>query len=146
MTNDNKRRKLDPSLIIDSGCARSIVTDTSMLQEFRTITTTMNTANYTSLICTGIGKLPTARFTLQDVLYSPNLAFNLLSVAQIADLDLYIIFDKFSCRIYNTETNQIVMEAPRDGNLYIYRPSNKDMALLSTTSFKTVRPQKNGTP
>jgi hypothetical protein len=138
MVNQNKRQKRDTSLVIDSGCARSIVINESMLQEYKSIQTSMNTANDSPLICTGIGKLPTPNFTLEDVLYSPDLTFNLLSVSQLADMDLSIQFNKYSCRIHkNGQPNHILMEARREGNLYIHRPSNRELALISTTTSKT---------
>ncbi len=70
---------------------------------------------------------------MSNILHCPNVALNLLSVSQLADCGLDILFDSEKCVVKKRGTNQVVLRGNRVGDLYYYtRPSER--ALFTTSS------------
>ena len=56
--------------------------------------------------------LPAGKFrncTLNDVLYVPDLAFNLLSVVKITNAGKKVVFSESSCEIFNNDDSLIAI-------------------------------------
>ena len=66
----------------------------------------------------GKGKVGNSTFSLIDVLYVENLHHNLISISQLCDKGMSVIFDNESCKIIEKSTNNIVFTGKRKGNVY----------------------------
>jgi hypothetical protein len=66
----------------------------------------------------GSGHLSTStvKIRLKNVLYTPGLKCNLISISKITDAGFDIHFKKGSCQI--VQNGEIIMEGKRSGNLY----------------------------
>jgi hypothetical protein len=90
----------DLRLLIDSGCTKSIKSNKFNLESYRISQTEMGVADAKApnLTCVGEGSLQiNSAITIDNFLHCRYLALNLLSVAQLADLDLIITFYKSKC-------------------------------------------------
>ena len=66
----------------------------------------------------GKGKVCNSTCSLTDVLYVENLHHNLISISQLCDKGMSVIFDNESCKIIEKSTNSIVFTGKRKGNIY----------------------------
>ena len=57
-------------------------------------------------------------FQLTDVLYVENLKHNLISISQLCDKAMSVIFDICTCKIIEKETNKVLFAGTRKGNVY----------------------------
>ncbi|MCP6675063.1 hypothetical protein NL520_27030, partial [Klebsiella pneumoniae] len=70
----------------------------------------------------GVGVLTNGNVTFDNVMYVEGLQFNLLSISQVCDKGYKVLFDDNNCFIMKPEftipASMIMMNAPRNGNLY----------------------------
>lgn len=69
------------------------------------------------------------KFEIKNVLLVSNLTFELLSVSQLCDNNLNVLFSSTSCKIMD-KNNQVVLKGKREGNIYVL---NMDDMLSSNT-------------
>jgi hypothetical protein len=135
-----RRASMDPSdlrYVLDSGCTTSLSKNKANLKHYSTVLSEIQVADTTApkLRCEGNGELNlTSHLSLKNVLYAPNVTLNLLSVAQLADLDCRIVFDKNGCKVEHTPTGRVLLNGKREGNLYVYTQTQQGHAYLATES------------
>jgi len=133
-----RRASLNPGdlrFILDSGCSTSLSKNKANLKHYSTVYSEIQVADSTApkLRCEGNGELDiTSNLSIKNVLYSPNVALNLLSVAQIADLNCRIIFDKVGCKVEHIPTGRVLLTGKREGNLYVYTRTAHGHAFLTS--------------
>ena len=64
-------------------------------------------------------------FKLSNVLYVPELKYNLLSVAKASQAGKKVLFDHHGCEIINASTQEVLGSAMKVGNLYYVDLANK---------------------
>ncbi|KAK1432245.1 hypothetical protein QVD17_09140 [Tagetes erecta] len=78
----------------------------------------------------GQGEVSNGSLTLEDVNYVPELAFNLLSVSQIYDKNIPVMFLPNECLFLNPEFSipeeLVIMRAPRRNDTYILNMGSKE--------------------
>jgi len=129
--------------IIDSGCSKSIFQNKNDLTDYVNSIKRISTADAEAndLLSPGNGSLQLNGYLkLQKVLHCPTVSLNLLSVSQLADLNLIIIFDKYKCEVRRIENNELVLRGKREGNIYVYnRPTDTAMVTQGKlTATRTV--------
>jgi len=71
----------------------------------------------------GQGEVSNGSLTLEDVNYVPELAFNLLSVSQICDKNIPVLFLQNECLFLKPEftipEDLVIMRAPRQNDTYM---------------------------
>lgn len=128
---------------LDSGASSHMCSEKAKFEGVTTKTQTLNLANNDSTEIKGNGtvKLKTKEglvAELEETLYVPNLRSNLLSVAKITDHDLEVTFKKNEAIVRNPKTNDELMIAHRNGNLYYVDESTEEgrVAQTPTSSFQ----------
>ena len=66
----------------------------------------------------GYGNITNGNFTIKKVAYVDDLKHNLISVSQLCDNDLEVLFTKQRSLIKDAETKQIIVDSDRAGNMY----------------------------
>ena len=102
----------DLRYVIDSGCTTSLSMNKASLKHYSTVLSEIQVAAATApkLRCEGNGELDvTSGLSIKNVLYAPNVTLNLLSVAQIADLNCRVIFDKDCCKVEHIPTRRVLL-------------------------------------
>ena len=56
---------------------------------------------------------------IENVLFVKGLKHNLLSISQLCDKGMKVIFESMNCQVVNVKTNKIVFVGHREGNVYI---------------------------
>ena len=64
--------------------------------------------------------------TLRNVLYAPELSYNLLSVARATDAGKQVSFDDNGCEIKTKRTGEILLQAIKQRSLYYVKTSTKE--------------------
>jgi transposase InsO family protein len=75
------------------------------------------------------------QLTIQDVLFCPNAAMNLMSVSKLTELGLVVTFDNLKCTV--KRGNDIILTGLKNDGLYIYKPTKRGLAFL--TNVQTTR-------
>jgi hypothetical protein len=135
--------KKDLRWVIDSGCSKSLLRNKGGIQNYINEKIEMAVADKTAdpMICAGTGSHQiNSNIMLQNVLYCPDVALNLLSVSQLADLGLTITFDATKCVVKRKDNNEIVLTGRRENNLYVYQRTKHGEAYFTSkgkTPIKT---------
>ena len=120
--------------IVDSGCTDSM-TKSQILENVRQMKTRIQTAN-SIMKSSHVGDVPllqngVIKTTLNNVLYCPDIAENLISVSQLADQGYTITFNSLGWKASKDALHKEGdLSGPREGNLYVYSPDG-----LSTESY-----------
>lgn len=129
--------------VIDSGCSKSLLRNKGGIKNYTNEKIEMAVADKTAdpMICPGTGSHQiNSNILLQNVLYCPDVALNLLSVSQLADLGLTITFDSTKCVVKRKDNNEIVLTGRRENNLYVYQRTKHGEAYFTSkgkTPIKT---------
>ena len=108
--------------IIDSGATGNMTYQSQWLHNYHSLPVKklVYLADDTTCQVMGVGDLYLGTFSstriLRGVLHVPELQRNLLSVARLVDLGLFVGFDHTQCRI--EKDGHIIAVAPRQGNLF----------------------------
>ena len=139
-----KKRKSsqhDLRFVIDSGCTQTLLRNKENLKNYTDVNFKMQTAGTDVLQCPGKGDLQiNANMEIENAVYSPNAAMNLLSVSQICDLGNRVTFDKEHATVYD-KSGQVILRAMRKGGLYVTKPiakEEKGKALATKSSERTL--------
>ena len=116
--------------ILDSGASSHMTPNKSFFVNMIKASTKVFIANNASLPVLGVGdcylKLQGKMFTINGVLWVPDLKANLLSVKQIVNKGYSVIFKEDRCTVKN-KRNDVVLEIPANRNVY-----NVDYCMVST--------------
>ena len=142
MTTKRQRKTHDmTNYVIDSGCTESILKNKQSIQNYHPFHQTMSTADDGILVCTGRGDLTINPYlTIHNVLYCPQATMNLLSSSQICDEGFTINMDRKN--LYVMKRSNIILRAPREGNLYqitLPDPINKNLHSANSTTSSSSR-------
>jgi transposase InsO family protein len=127
--------------VIDSGASRHQCADRQAFSVFKEHSSTTTIGNGTKLDVRGIGKV-VVKFsddkdvphdvTLQNVLFVPDMAANLISVSALFDAGASVIFSATQCTIKG-KSGKIITSAQRRGNMYVVEPG-EHVAAISTAA------------
>ncbi|KAK1407827.1 hypothetical protein QVD17_39454 [Tagetes erecta] len=117
---------------IDSGCSRHMTGLKDLLTNYRIIN-----GGYVAFAgdkkggkMIGQGEVSNGSLTLEDVNYVPELAFNLLSVSQICDKNIPVMFLPNECLFLKPEFSipeeLVIMRAPRRNDTYMLNMGSKE--------------------
>ena len=67
---------------------------------------------------THIGTVNTANLSLSNTYFIPSLALNLVSVGQLCDLGLNVLFSPHGCQVQDLQTGQILGTGRKVGRLF----------------------------
>ena len=68
----------------------------------------------------GLGKVAISKDkSIANVMLVKSLGFNLISIAQLTDLDLEVVFTKIDCQVFKSDDHSLVFKGVRKGNLYL---------------------------
>ena len=68
----------------------------------------------------GLGKVAISKDkSIANVMLVKSLGFNLMSIAQLTDLDLEVLFTKVDCQVSKSDDHSLVFKGMRKGNLYL---------------------------
>jgi hypothetical protein len=114
-----------PDWVLDSGCSQHITFDKSRFVSLSEQSGTVTVANRKELSITGKGivkiELPTKEVTLSDVLYVPEIGYNLLSIGQLADNGISTQFSKEKAEI--SRNGSLLATSYRQGRSYVLKES-----------------------
>jgi hypothetical protein len=82
----------------------------------------------------GIGKIGKNSAFIDSVLFVSGLKYNLLSISQLCDKGLRVIFEATKCIVEKALTKEILFYGKREGNIYVVYLSeldNMDVCLSS---------------
>ena len=109
--------------MLDSGCTDHMTGDSKMFFEFspsasssKNITFGDNSKGQVK----GLGKVAISRDkSISNVMLVESLGYNLMSIAQLTDIGLNVLFTKFDCQVLQSSDNSVVFKGVRKGNLYL---------------------------
>ena len=78
----------------------------------------IQTADGSCMPITHIGTVVTSNLSLPETYFVPSLALNLVSVGQLCDLGLTIIFSPHGCQVQDLQTGQILGTGRKVGRLF----------------------------
>ncbi|KAK1421754.1 hypothetical protein QVD17_24353 [Tagetes erecta] len=130
---------------IDSGCSRHMTGLKDLLTNYRIINSgyVAFAGDKKGVKMIGQGEVSNGSLTLEDVNYVPELAFNLLSVSQICDNNISVLFLPNECLFLKSEftvpEELVIMRAPRRNDTYMLNMGSKEststmICLLSKAS------------
>ena len=89
---------------------------------------TIHTADGSPMSVNHIGNISTSHTTLQDTYFIPQLTLNLISVGQLCELGLTVVFSSFGCCVQDPKTGQTLGIGRKIGRLFelisLYIPSH----------------------
>ncbi|XP_035830756.1 uncharacterized protein LOC118480154 [Helianthus annuus] len=131
----NKRQKWLRMLMeyiwhVDSGCSRHMTGLKELLKNFRFID-----GDFVSFAgdekggkIVGVGDVVSEVLTLENVNYVPELCYNLMSVSQVCDKGISVLFNDMECLFlkpgYVVPAEMIMLTAPRENNTYVLNMKN----------------------
>lgn len=68
----------------------------------------VRTANNSAMPVDHVGNVCDSNLDLPDVFHVPNLTLNLISLGQLTELDLDVLFSKLGCRVQDPQTGEIL--------------------------------------
>lgn len=139
-----KTSMISPEWIIDSGATTHMCNDKTLFTEMRrTEPVNITLGDGHAITSNSMGKIRleveashgNEKVTLNDVLYVPGLAYNLISVSAASKTGKVAVFNITSCEI-QTSDGKVVATGKRRGNLYVLNvvSSTGAGALLVSTS------------
>ena len=94
----------DPSIFLD----KTPVSHSSLI----------NTADGSSLHINHTGSVSTSNLSLPTTFHVPKLTINLISVGQLCDVGLQVIFFSSYCHVQDTQTGQVIGIGPKVGYMF----------------------------
>jgi hypothetical protein len=104
---------------LDSACCNHIM-DNPHLTSVHTppVLPTVTTANGSAMTVNHVSSISTLNLSIFDVFCVPKLHLNLLSVRQLTELGLNLLFSSRGCLVQDSQTGQIVGTARKVGRLF----------------------------
>ena len=118
------------SWYFDSGCCNHMTPDPTLFSTKHSAfhTPTIQTADGTPMSVSHIGKVSTSHTSLPDTYCIPKLTLNLISVGQLCDFGLTVLFSPTGCCVQDPQTGQTLGIGRKVGRLFellnLYIPSH----------------------
>ncbi|XP_021995650.1 uncharacterized protein LOC110892812 [Helianthus annuus] len=115
---------------VDSGCSRHMTGLKELLRNFWFIDNDFVsfTGDEKGGKIIGIGNVVSEALTLENVNYVPELCYNLMSVSQVCDKGISVLFNDMECLFLKLEyvvpSEMIMLTAPRQNNTYVLNMKN----------------------
>nr|GFA06628.1 ribonuclease H-like domain-containing protein [Tanacetum cinerariifolium] len=111
--------------VIDSGCSRHMIGNTSYLFDFEVLNGGYVTfgGNPKGGKISGKGKIKTGMLDFDDVYFVKELKFNIFRVSQMCDKKNSVLFTDTECLVLSSEfklpdENQVLLRVPQENNMY----------------------------
>ncbi|XP_052626712.1 uncharacterized protein LOC128133358 [Lactuca sativa] len=110
----------DDTWYIDSGCSKHMTGNRNYLRDFKPIQTNQDVTfgNNMKAKIKGYGNITNGNFTIKKVAFVDDLKHNLISVSQLCDNNLEVLFTKQRSLIMDTKTKDVIVGSDRAGNMY----------------------------
>ncbi|XP_052627826.1 uncharacterized protein LOC128134292 [Lactuca sativa] len=110
----------DDSWYIDSGCSKHMTGNRNYLRDFKPIQTNQDVTfgNNMKAKIKGYGNITNGNFTIKKVAFVDDLKHNLISVSQLCDNNLEVLFTKQRSLIMDAKTKDVIVDSNRAGNMY----------------------------
>ncbi|XP_052621871.1 uncharacterized protein LOC128127439 [Lactuca sativa] len=110
----------DDTWYIDSGCSKHMTGNRNYLHDFKPIQTNQDVTfgNNMKAKIKGYGNITNGNFTIKKVAFVDDLKHNLISVFQLCDNNLEVIFTKQRSLIMDAKTKDVIVDSDRAGNMY----------------------------
>ncbi|GKU96661.1 hypothetical protein SLEP1_g9872 [Rubroshorea leprosula] len=108
------------SWIFDSGCCNHMTSNSTLFSTLtpNTIAPPIHTADGSQMQVSQYGQVCTSTLTLPNTFLIPKLTFNLISVGQLCELGLELIFSTHGCLVQDPQTGQILGTGCKVGRLF----------------------------
>ena len=90
-----------------------------------------------TIINTGNIKIGTSPL-IENVVLVDEFKYNLLSISQLCDRGLKVVFDKSSCNIFDCKTNECILTGFHENNVYIIDMLNLDCTIKCLNAFDEI--------
>ncbi|XP_052627255.1 uncharacterized protein LOC128133756 [Lactuca sativa] len=110
----------DDTWYIDSGCSKHMTGNRNYLHDCKPIQTNQDVTfgNNMKAKIKGYGNITNGRFTIKKVAFVDDPKHNLISVSQLCDNNLEVLFTKQRSLIMDTKTKDVIVDSDRAGNMY----------------------------
>nr|KAJ0209793.1 hypothetical protein LSAT_V11C400226980 [Lactuca sativa] len=110
----------DDTWYIDSGYSKHMTGNRNYLRDFKPIQTNQDVTfgNNMKAKIKGYGNITNGNFTIKKVAFVDDLKHNLISVSQLCDNILEVLFTKQRSLIMDTKTKDVIVDSDRAGNMY----------------------------
>nr|KAJ0212108.1 hypothetical protein LSAT_V11C400226990 [Lactuca sativa] len=121
----------DDTWYIDSGCSKHMTGNRNYLHDCKPIQTNQDVTfgNNMKAKIKGYGNITNGRFTIKKVAFVDDPKHNLISVSQLCDNNLEVLFTKQRSLIMDTKTKDVIVDSDRAGNMY---PLDMDLIFAPT--------------
>ena len=107
------------SWLLDSACYNHMTPDLhTFSNKESTSLPLIHTANNTPMSITHVGHASTSHLSLPETYCVPSLAFNLISVGQLCDLGLNVLFSSSGCQVQDPQTGKVLGTGRKVGRLF----------------------------
>nr|KAJ0217793.1 hypothetical protein LSAT_V11C300147370 [Lactuca sativa] len=116
----NAREPNDDTWYIDSDCSKHMTGNRNYLCDFKPIQTNQDVTfgnNMTEKI-KGYRKITNGNFTIKKVAFVDDQKHNLISVSQLCDNNLEVLFTKQRSLILDAKNKDVIVDSDRAGNMY----------------------------
>ncbi|XP_052624822.1 uncharacterized protein LOC128132337 [Lactuca sativa] len=110
----------DDTWYIDSGCSKHMTGNRNYLRDFKPIQTNQDVTfgNNMKAKIIGYGNITNGNFTIKKVAFVDDLKHNLISVSQLCDNNLEVLFTKQRSLIMDAKTKDVIVDSDCAGNMY----------------------------
>jgi hypothetical protein len=102
----------------DSACCNHMTTDINLLSSKTPISSLPWYSNGTQMTITHIDHVTTPNLSLPETYHIPNLTLNLISVGQLCEKELTVIFSSSGVQVQDSQTGQILGTGRKVGRLF----------------------------
>ncbi|GFZ16739.1 hypothetical protein Acr_26g0000090 [Actinidia rufa] len=130
------------SYFLDSGCSNYMTSDLSIFfsKSYESSFPVIYTANGSSMTVDHVGHVSTSALSLPNTYYVRNLALNLVSVGQLCDLGLTVLFSSTGCVVQDPRTTQTLGIGRRHGHLFQLIRLHLPISTAAATSTSSSSP------
>ncbi|XP_052627483.1 uncharacterized protein LOC128134103 [Lactuca sativa] len=110
----------DDTWYIDSGCSKHMTGNRNYLRDFKPIQTNQDVTfgNNMKAKIKGYGNITNGNFKIKKVSFVDDLKHSLISVSQLCDNNLEVLFTKQRSLIMDAKTKDVIVDSDRAGNMY----------------------------
>ena len=127
------------SWLFDSACHNHMTPNSSVFSSKLSASSLppIHTANDTPMAITHIENVSDSNLHLPDTYYIPSLAFNLISVGQLCDLGLNVLFSSSGCQVQDPQTGKILGTGKKVGRLFELESLQLPQHISAVTTSKS---------
>ncbi|GFY82953.1 hypothetical protein Acr_02g0011930 [Actinidia rufa] len=130
------------SWFFDSGCNNHMTSDLSIFssKSYESSFPIVHTADGSSMTVDHVGHVSTPALSLPNTYYVRKLALNLVSIGQLCDLGLTVLFSSTGCVVQDPRTGQTLGIGRRHGRLFQLIHLHLPISTAATTSTSSSSP------